>query len=121
MRADEFSRHRSILLARWRGAAVANEAEIVEPRDASASPALVPLDEADLFAAFDTELLNSVAQPMADMLRRILAAPRAAFLHEGNAKQREDLLCALDQVEDVLDALLFAGTSVSDGGVQERS
>lgn len=111
MNGDKMSRTRSLLLARWRRAPrVASE----QDKGTVSPPVPKPLspsewDEASLFRQFEAEIRGAVAQPTADALCRILAAPRAAVLNERTPKSRAEILAKLDLVEDVLDAVLLAG------------
>lgn len=107
MTGEGLSRSRSILLARWRGAAgavrVASHAAPAEPAPAKASAA-------ELFRLFEAEALGAVGPAMADVLRRLLEAPRADVSSEPNPESYAKGLAALDLVEDVLDAILLTGS-----------
>jgi hypothetical protein len=136
MRGEEVRRNRSVLLARWRGAAavVRDRNERASPskalptgavevppeplfalahRDAAESPARPDFapsgrDELTLLQELEAEIRRAVPSAMAQTLSRLLAAPRAGAT-ELTEEIRAALLSQLDLVEDVLDAVLLAG------------
>lgn len=132
MRGDDTRRNRSVLLARWRdaagvvhdsGAARAQEAAADAPATATPkndlpAPLDVPLlgaepDAATLLEQFEVELARSVAPTLADAIRRMLAPARADWSSLRNAESRSALVAVLEQVEDVLDAVLLTGAAPS--------
>jgi hypothetical protein len=116
MSGDKLSRSRSLVLARWRGAAdVARERAESPAVHAPEAPEKADADAAELFRRFEAEVLAAVPAPMAVTLRRLLDAPRAAVSSEANPENYEKILAALDLVEDVLDAVLLTGAAASPG------
>ncbi len=130
MHGDEISRNRALLLARWRGAASvadAREQAPVSPTPALSDAAPVnPTAEGEVASVassmerFEAEIRNSVPQPAADALGRILAPARAAVTGELTPEARAEILLKLDLVEDILDAVLLAGRAVHEDAEKER-
>jgi hypothetical protein len=106
MRGDELSRSRSLLLARWRGAAGAVRA--TTHAQAVAAPARQ--STAELFRLFEEEALDAVGPAMSETLRRLLETPRAALSSARDPDSYANVLVTLDLVEDVLDAVLLTGS-----------
>lgn len=77
-----------------------------------------PLNEAALFRRFEEEIQRVVPRPTAEVLCRLLAAPRDALLRERSEENRAQMLAQLDLIEDVLDAVLLAGAASADQGGQ---
>jgi hypothetical protein len=131
MRGDEDSRSRSLLLARWRGAGgvvrarapvavPSTAAPELEPRAAIGEPAVTaaepagrarPADEATLFGEFEAELQAAVSAPMARTLHALMEGSKSAWQTARTPENRAKILAALDQVEDVLDAVLLTGAA----------
>ncbi len=116
MRGDLSGGNRSVLLTRWRGASAVVR-PVTEPAVVTALevPPAVPAGRAHDLAAslleFELEISNSVAQPMADALFRLLAPSRDALLTEPSAANQTACLARLDLLEDVLDAALLASAA----------
>lgn len=132
MRRDPIGRSQSMLLARWRDAAggagaasaeIVSRAEIERATGVELAPVpraelAAPPDEATAFAQLEEELSRAVAAPVAEAIARLLAAPRAARANERTAESGEQLLSALDLVEDVLDAVVLTGARGAHGQQQ---
>lgn len=99
-------------IARWRGSALPVREERAEPAPV---PPLVadsgPANAAVLLAAFEAEVRSAVPEPMAEVVCQLLSAHKLRYLTASTAENRAQLLTALDLVEDVLDALLLAGSA----------
>jgi hypothetical protein len=131
MHGDKNSRNRSLLLARWRGAAVVAHERSQAP-ESSLTPALpdgAPMDVTGegkvtsvsaLLRQFEAEIRSSVPQPAADALGRILAPVRAAVTSELAPETCREILVRLDLIEDVLDAVLLAGRADREDTEKER-
>jgi hypothetical protein len=119
MRGDETTQSRSALLARWRDAAGVRDSAVAAPAPVETPVVAAALDAATLLEQLESELLRSVPRATADAVLRMLAPSRAAWSSEPNAESRAKMLAVLEQIEDVLDAVLLTGAA-PDAGDRER-